>query len=78
MTDRLITYEQMAGYFDPPLSQKTIYNWLRAARLKVFRTPGANPFKGNKTIRVRRSQWEKLLRQNERPIRAKKEKASRR
>lgn len=68
--DPLLNYSQMAAYFTPPLHYDTLREWLRVTRTKVFRSPGANPFRGNKIVGVRKSAWEKLLKKNEKPLNA--------
>jgi hypothetical protein len=61
MSDPLLTYQDCAAYFKPPKHPDTIYDWIRAAKLKVF-----HPTK--RTVAIRKSVWEKYLKSCEKKI----------
>jgi len=63
---KYLTYEQCAAYFEPPLHKDTVYDWLRQARAKVFRSGKAR--RGNAIVRVRKSVWERLITRNEKRL----------
>jgi hypothetical protein len=70
MNDPYLTYQDCAGYFRPPISTRTVYEWLKEAKAKVFK-PTKNKV-GNATVRIRKSVWESILSRNEKRITARK------
>jgi hypothetical protein len=71
MSDPLLTYQDCAEYFNPPLHRDTIHDWFVRAELPVFIGP-VRGMRGNKTVRVRKSVWEKFLTVRERKLQRKK------
>jgi len=69
MSNPYLSYQDCAAYFKPPIHPETVHDWLKAAKVKVFRSRRRGKT-GNATVRVRKSVWEKFLEQREQPLSA--------
>lgn len=67
MSDPYLTYQDCAAYFHPPIHVETVHDWLKAARVKVFKSRRRGRT-GNATVRIRKSVWEKFLASREKTI----------